>query len=137
MSDMIHKSAAEQADALAAGSVTSVELVQAHRSTIIFVNSRGLCERLAHRLNEQDRRFVMFVGDLAEDFLDQILDRDQPLGTRIFVEHDGKVHLLAAHFLQQFEHTHRFGNVERLADQRGDAARRTLGIHEAVRALES
>ncbi|HEX6642385.1 MAG TPA: crosslink repair DNA glycosylase YcaQ family protein, partial [Thermoanaerobaculia bacterium] len=30
-----------------------LELVRAHRSTIVFVNSRGLCERLAQRLNEQ------------------------------------------------------------------------------------
>ena len=26
--------------------------IRAHRSTILFVNSRGLCERLAQRLNE-------------------------------------------------------------------------------------
>ena len=30
-----------------------LDLVHAHRSTIVFVNSRGLCERLAHKLNEQ------------------------------------------------------------------------------------
>lgn len=29
-----------------------VEEIRAHRSTILFVNSRGLCERLAQRLNE-------------------------------------------------------------------------------------
>jgi ATP-dependent helicase Lhr and Lhr-like helicase len=29
-----------------------IELIRAHRSTIVFVNSRGLCERLAQRLNE-------------------------------------------------------------------------------------
>ncbi|HVS14567.1 MAG TPA: DEAD/DEAH box helicase [Thermoanaerobaculia bacterium] len=29
-----------------------LELVLAHRSTLIFVNSRGLCERLAQRLND-------------------------------------------------------------------------------------
>jgi ATP-dependent Lhr-like helicase len=29
-----------------------LEQIRAHRSSIIFVNSRGLCERLAHRLNE-------------------------------------------------------------------------------------
>ncbi|HUH03029.1 MAG TPA: DEAD/DEAH box helicase [Kofleriaceae bacterium] len=29
-----------------------IELIRAHRSTLIFVNSRGLCERLTHRLNE-------------------------------------------------------------------------------------
>ncbi|HEY8120480.1 MAG TPA: DEAD/DEAH box helicase [Myxococcota bacterium] len=29
-----------------------IEAIRAHRSTILFVNSRGLCERLARRLNE-------------------------------------------------------------------------------------
>ncbi len=29
-----------------------LELIRAHTTTIVFVNSRGLCERLAHRLNE-------------------------------------------------------------------------------------
>jgi ATP-dependent Lhr-like helicase len=29
-----------------------LERIRAHRSSIIFTNSRGLCERLAHRLNE-------------------------------------------------------------------------------------
>lgn len=29
-----------------------LELIQAHKSTIVFVNSRSLCERLARRLNE-------------------------------------------------------------------------------------
>ncbi|MCB9729796.1 MAG: DEAD/DEAH box helicase [Deltaproteobacteria bacterium] len=29
-----------------------LELISAHRTTIVFVNSRGLCERLAQRLNE-------------------------------------------------------------------------------------
>jgi ATP-dependent Lhr-like helicase len=30
-----------------------LELIRQHRTTIVFVNSRGLCERLAQRLNEQ------------------------------------------------------------------------------------
>jgi ATP-dependent Lhr-like helicase len=29
-----------------------LEQIRAHQSSIVFVNSRGLCERLAHRLNE-------------------------------------------------------------------------------------
>jgi len=29
-----------------------LDLVRAHRTTLLFVNSRGLCERLARRLNE-------------------------------------------------------------------------------------
>jgi len=31
-----------------------LELIRAHQSTIVFVNSRSLCERLARRLNELD-----------------------------------------------------------------------------------
>lgn len=30
-----------------------LELIRQHRTTIVFVNSRGLCERLAQRLNEE------------------------------------------------------------------------------------
>jgi ATP-dependent Lhr-like helicase len=30
-----------------------LDLIRAHRTTLVFVNSRGLCERLAQRLNEQ------------------------------------------------------------------------------------
>ncbi len=37
-----------------------LELIQAHRSTIVFVNSRSLCERLARALNE------MAGGDAGE-----------------------------------------------------------------------
>ena len=33
-----------------------LEAVRRHRSTIVFVNSRSLCERLAQRLNELDER---------------------------------------------------------------------------------
>ena len=29
-----------------------LDLIRSHRSTIVFVNSRGLCERLSQRLNE-------------------------------------------------------------------------------------
>ncbi|MEO5511486.1 MAG: DEAD/DEAH box helicase, partial [Longimicrobiales bacterium] len=32
-----------------------LELIRTHRTTLVFVNSRGLCERLAQRLNEQAR----------------------------------------------------------------------------------
>jgi len=44
--------------------------ILSHRTTIVFVNSRGLCERLAHRLNEQAKAAsetggAQIVGDLV------------------------------------------------------------------------
>ena len=42
-----------------------LEAVRRHRSTIVFVNSRSLCERLAQRLNELDDR-TRVAGDDEE-----------------------------------------------------------------------
>jgi ATP-dependent helicase Lhr and Lhr-like helicase len=46
-----------------------LELIRAHRTTIVFVNSRALCERLAQRLNEQaDEELVRaHHGSLAHE----------------------------------------------------------------------
>jgi len=46
-----------------------LELIRTHRSTIVFVNSRGLCERLAQNLNEQAGEDLVRAhhGSLAHD----------------------------------------------------------------------
>src|SRR3546814_6367063 len=64
------------------------------------------------------RLLVMLVLDRADDLLDQILEGEQPFGARIFVEHDGEMGALGAHFREQVQRAHAFGNIERLADQR-------------------
>ena len=46
-----------------------LEMIRAHRTTLVFVNSRGLCERLAQRLNEQAGEELVRAhhGSLAHD----------------------------------------------------------------------
>lgn len=44
-----------------------LEAVRRHRSTIVFVNSRSLCERLAQRLNELDDRTRATDDEEADD----------------------------------------------------------------------
>ncbi len=44
-----------------------LEAVRRHRSTIVFVNSRSLCERLAQRLNELDDRTRAAADDEETD----------------------------------------------------------------------
>jgi ATP-dependent helicase Lhr and Lhr-like helicase len=46
-----------------------LDLVRTHRTTLIFVNSRGLCERLAQRLNEQAGEELVRAhhGSLAQE----------------------------------------------------------------------
>ena len=65
---------------------------------------------------------VMFVLDVADDFLDHILDRDKAFGSAEFVDDDGEVDLAATHPREQFEHAHRFGHEQWGADQAGDGA---------------
>jgi ATP-dependent Lhr-like helicase len=50
--------------------------VRAHRSTLLFVNSRGLCERLAHKLNELAGEELVRAhhGSLAHAEREQIED---------------------------------------------------------------
>ena len=72
----------------------------------------------------------MLILDLADDFLDQILDRNQPVGARIFVDDDRKVRALRAHFGEQVEHAHRLRHIERLAQQVEQRRRRApFGEH--------
>ena len=63
---------------------------------------------------------VMLVLDVADDLLDDVLDRDQALGAAEFVDDDREVDALAAHPRQQLDHAHRFGHEQRLAHQRGE-----------------
>ena len=47
---------------------------------------------------------VVFVGDVADDLLDQILDRHQPVDAAVFVHHQRQMHMRLAHLQQQVEH---------------------------------
>ncbi len=54
-----------------------LEEIRAHRSTIIFVNSRGLCERLSQRLNELAGEELVLAhhGSVSNEKRAQIEDR--------------------------------------------------------------
>ena len=63
---------------------------------------------------------VMLVLDRADDLLDQVLDRDEPLRARILVQHDRQVHAAGPHVGEQVQRGPGHRHVERLADQPGD-----------------
>jgi 1-deoxy-D-xylulose-5-phosphate reductoisomerase len=69
----------------------------------------------------------MLVLDLADDFLDDILDADQPLGAAELVDHDRKVHPFGAHPGEQVEDAHRFGDEQRRTKQASKIRRRLRG----------
>ena len=50
---------------------------------------------------------VEFVFDVADDFLDQILDSDNPVRARKFIEHYRQMHMLLAHVRQNIERMQR------------------------------
>jgi len=57
LAELLRKTGAEDPDASLWPAIYPklLEAIRAHRSVILFVNSRGLCERLAKRLNDLDR----------------------------------------------------------------------------------
>ncbi len=57
----------------------------------------------------------MFVPDVADDLLDQVLQGHQPSGAPVLVHHDGDVHLAPLELLHQAVHLHGFGDEIRLA----------------------
>ena len=48
----------------------------------------------------------MLVLDVADNFLEQVLERDQPIGSAIFIHDDRHMTFLAPHLEQQVEDLH-------------------------------
>ena len=57
--------------------------------------------------------------DLADDLLDNVLDRDQPVGSTIFVDHQRQMDARGLHLRQQIDRPHRRRHVEQFADDVG------------------
>ena len=61
--------------------------------------------------------FVVFVLDLADDGLDQVLDGHQPVDAAVFVDHQRHVDPFTLHLLQQHADRHRRRRVQHRAQQ--------------------
>ena len=68
----------------------------------------------------------MFILDLANDFLDQILDGDDPVHPRIFIQHHRQMNSPGSHVGQHVQRTARLRNIDRLAHQHGPVSRRRI-----------
>src|SRR3546814_2047989 len=88
-------------------------------------------QKTAYEMRISDWSSDVCSSDL-DDFLDQILDRDETLGARIFVDYDRQMGALRAHAGEQVEHPHGLRDVERLADQINQRRRPpSFGKHRA------
>src|SRR5450631_3464440 len=61
----------------------AVEIADWHRA----VNDRGTVGHDAHALHDD----IVLVGDIADNFLDNILERDKAHDDAIFIDHEGKM----------------------------------------------
>ena len=77
---------------------------------------------------------IMLVFDLPDDFLDHVLDGQQPLGAAEFIDDDRQMHSLATHPRKQFQHSHRFGDEQGRSKEAADRTveRRILVCDEHV-----
>ena len=60
---------------------------------------------------------VVLVADLADDLLEQILDRHEAGGAAVLVDDDRDLHLLALELLQQLRHALGLGHERRRPDR--------------------
>src|SRR5262249_30165190 len=75
---------------------------------------------------------VVFVFDLADDFLDDVLDRRETIDATEFVYHQGHVDAREPHLQQEIEGAHRRRDEQHLADDRFEIERsvaREAGEH--------
>jgi|GEM_PF-5131298 len=86
--------------------------------------SVGVPNAVAERDEQLHRRVVVLVLYLADDLLDEILDRDDSVGAGKFVDHDREVRSLRPHVRQHVERPTRLGHVKRLAHQLSPVGRR-------------
>ena len=89
-------------------------------------NEPSLCARHCRHFG-----LVVFVGDIADDELDQILDRHQPVAAAVFVDHQREMNTRRLHFGEQIERRHRRRRVENFAHDLGGRQRhRQIDIGE-------
>ena len=88
--------------------------------------------RLVVREPDDERLLlVVLVLDLADDLLEEVLDRDQARRPAVFVEHDREVDLAPLELVEQVVDAHRFGHEDRRAEER--AKRWPLGRPDPCR----
>ncbi len=90
-------------------------------------------------IDEFRRYLIVLVGDLADEFLDQILQSDQARDPPVLVDHQTHVHGVALHLLQERLRAHRLGDEGRRAGDRPDrrrAPRTVVAVRELHEILE-
>src|ERR1700722_18179134 len=96
-----------------------------HSSPMTERTSAGPAPRTANEgislLPAPRRRFVaaVLVVDLADDLLDNILDRDQPVGPAIFVDDQRQMDARGLHLREQIDPPHRRGHEQQFPDDVG------------------
>ena len=76
------------------------------------------------RWNELALGLVVLVLDVADDDLDDVLDRDQAVGAAIFVDHQGQVRARRLHLDEQVDRRHRGRHEQHRAQDLGAGQRR-------------
>ena len=73
---------------------------------------------------------VVLVADLADDFLEQVLGRDEARRPAVLVDHDGTLRLLPLEHLEQLGHPLGLGDDERRPQQAGNRPRIVGDVEE-------
>ena len=98
------------------GGVADVEFTDDRRD--VLEARTGVGEKRAVGLAHHAWRHVLvvLVRDLADDLLDDVLDRYDAVSAAIFIDDEGKMHAGRLHLGEQIEHRHGRRSIEDFAD---------------------
>ena len=115
---MGYEIAAERLDLFAG--FASDKILPDDGADVIEPGSRVGDERVVN-LPHDRRRFIaiMLVVDLADDLFNDVLDRDQPIGAAIFVNHQGQMDARGLHLGQQIDCAHGWRHKQQLSNDVG------------------
>ena len=113
-----HQIAAQRVDVLCG--FADVEFVADHGAHVIEAGAADGDERsVALARHRRCLGFVVLVGDIADDQLDQVFHRDQAVAAAIFVDDQCQMNARRLHLGEQVERRHGRRRVEHVADDFG------------------
>ena len=112
--------------------VADVEFLADHCAHVVETGAAGGQERaVVLSRHGGGFGFVVLVGDIADDQLDQVFDRDEAIAAAVFVDHESEVDTRCLHLGEQIERRHGRRHVEDLADDLGGRQRHgKIDLHE-------
>ena len=117
--DLRHQIAAERIDLLAPPRRRRIRRRRPRSTSSRLARASATNEPSGWRDHAGRLVLVVLVGDIADDLLDDVLDRDEAVGAAVFVDHQREMDARGLHLGEQVDRRHRRRHEQDLAHDLG------------------